>query len=155
MPTGSCCGASRRRRCRWRSAISCFDEQCRMGRAKRYPSKSHRMGRAQRYPSKTQRRPAKLIRIETLLPRDPSPRKIDATLTLPFEMRRRSRLLLKLDDGEEAGLFLERGTVLADGDELRAGDGRIVRIIAAREDVYCVRPTADCPLARAAYHLGN
>jgi hypothetical protein len=28
------------------------------------------------------------------------------TLTLPFELRKRSRLLVKLDDGEEAGLFL-------------------------------------------------
>ena len=96
-----------------------------------------------------------MIRIETLLPRDAAPRKADATLTLPFEMRRRSRLLLKLDDGEDAGLFLERGTVLADGDELRAVDGRLVRVIAAREDVYCVRPMPDCSLARAAYHLGN
>jgi urease accessory protein len=96
-----------------------------------------------------------MIRLETLLPRDPSPRKADATVTLPFELRRRSRLLLRLDGGEEAGLFLERGTVLVDGDELRAGDGRIVRVIAAREDVSSVRSTPECSLVRAAYHLGN
>ena len=96
-----------------------------------------------------------MIRIETLLPRETAPRRADATLTLPFEMRRRSRLLLNLDDGEEAGLFIERGTVLADGDELRASDGRVVRVLAAREDVYRVSPTPDCSLARAAFHLGN
>lgn len=96
-----------------------------------------------------------MIRIEIVLPRAPAPRNADATLTLPFEMRRRSRLLLKLDNGEEAGLFVERGTVLADNDELRASDGRVVRVIAAQEDVYRISPTADCVLARAAYHLGN
>ena len=88
-----------------------------------------------------------------LLPREAAPRNADATLTLPFEMRRRSRLLLKLDDGEEAGLFVERGTVLADGDELRASDGRVVRVIAAHENVYRVSPTPDCTLARAGSSL--
>ena len=89
----------------------------------------------------------------TLASRDQAP--ASATLTLPFELRRRSRLLLMLDGGEEAGLFLERGTVLCDGDRLRASDGRIIRVIAAAEAVYCVRPTAKCSLTRAAYHLGN
>ena len=96
-----------------------------------------------------------MIHLETLLRREALPRNADATLTLPFEMRRRSRVLLKLDDGEEAGLFLERGTVLADGDQLQASDGRVVRVVAAHEDVYRILPTADCTLARAAYHLGN
>ena len=96
-----------------------------------------------------------MIRLETLLRRESSPRNADATLTLPFEMRRRSRLLLKLDDGEEAGLFVERGTVLSHEDQLLASDGRVVRVIAADEDVYRVSPSTDCTLERAAYHLGN
>ena len=96
-----------------------------------------------------------MLRIEQRLAADASSHLADASLTLPFDMRRRSRLLLRLDDGEEAGLFLERGTVLADGDRLLADDGRVVRVIAATEDVYCVRPTPRCSLARAAYHLGN
>ena len=96
-----------------------------------------------------------MIRIEIVLPREPAPRNADATLTLPFEMRRRSRLLLKLDEGEEAGLFVERGIVLVDGDDLLASDGRVVRVIAAHEDVYRVSPTVDCTLVRASYHLGN
>ena len=88
-----------------------------------------------------------------LASRDQAP--VSTTLTLPFELRCRSRLLLKLDNGEEAGLFLERGTVLCDGDQLKASDGRIIRVIAAAEAVYRVRPTANCSLTRAAYHLGN
>lgn len=96
-----------------------------------------------------------MLRIECLLPASAHPRPAAATLTLPFELRRRSRLLVRLDDGEEAGLFLERGTVLEDGDMLAGNDGRVIRVIAADETVYLVRPTVTCTLAQAAYHLGN
>jgi urease accessory protein len=96
-----------------------------------------------------------MLRIERLLPAVDHARQASATLTLPFELRRRSRLLVRLDDGEEAGLFLERGTVLRDGDELAAIDGRIVRVVASEERIYVVRPSAVCTLAQAAYHLGN
>ncbi len=36
-----------------------------------------------------------------------------ATLTLPFDLRQKSRLRVTLDDGREAGLVLERGTYCA------------------------------------------
>ncbi|MEO7761335.1 MAG: urease accessory protein UreE [Casimicrobiaceae bacterium] len=96
-----------------------------------------------------------MLRIERVLPGSTAPSNGDATLTLPFELRRRSRLLVRLDDGEEAGLFLPRGTVLRDGDLLEATGDRVVRVIAADEDVYEVRPSGRCSLAQAAYHLGN
>ncbi|CAI8915734.1 urease accessory protein UreE [Methylocaldum szegediense] len=77
------------------------------------------------------------------------------TLTLPFEARQKSRLLVRLDSGAEAGVFLSRGTVLRDGDRLLADDGRVVLVRAAAEPVSVVR-TADALLfARACYHLGN
>jgi len=47
-----------------------------------------------------------------------------ATLTLPFDLRQKSRLRVTLDDGREAGLVLERGTLLRGGDLLRADDVR-------------------------------
>lgn len=79
----------------------------------------------------------------------------DALLVLPFELRQKSRLRTTVAGGEEIGLFLERGSVLRDGECLRADDGRIVRVAAADEDLLEVRcPDAD-ELARAAYHLGN
>lgn len=96
-----------------------------------------------------------MLRLERLLPAADLARQASATLTLPFELRQRSRLLVRLDDGEEAGLFLERGTVLRDGDELAANDGRVVRVIASEERIYVVRPGPACTLAQAAYHLGN
>ena len=78
-----------------------------------------------------------------------------ATLTLPFELRQKSRLRVKLDNGEEAGLILPRGSVLRGGDCLRAENGVIIQIQAASESVttaYTDNPTL---LARACYHLGN
>jgi urease accessory protein len=79
----------------------------------------------------------------------------DDRLILPFERRQKSRLRVKLESGEEGGLFLERGTILRGGDRLRASDGRIVQVVAADETTMQV--TADTPtrLMRAAYHLGN
>lgn len=60
-----------------------------------------------------------------------------------------------LDSGEEAGLFLERGTVLRHGDLLFTDDGRVVEVQAAREWVSTVHTDSGLMLARASYHLGN
>ncbi len=76
-------------------------------------------------------------------------------LSLPYELRRRSRLRSRLDSGEEIGLFLPRGTVLRDGDVLRADNGWVVRVNAAPETVSCARSSDPVALARASYHLGN
>lgn len=80
-------------------------------------------------------------------------------LTLPFELRQKSRLRCTLDSGEEVALILPRGRVLRDGDVL-AGEGELrVRVRAAAERVSTVTAaggTGDAvALARAAYHLGN
>jgi len=77
------------------------------------------------------------------------------TLTLPLEKRIRSRLRVTLDDGRAAGVFLERGQVLRDGDLLAGTDGLIVRVRAAAEAVSEVCCNDPLLLARACYHLGN
>ena len=79
----------------------------------------------------------------------------DARLVLPFELRQRSRLLARLDSGEEIGLTLPRGTVLRGGDRLQASDGRVVEVVAAPEQVSVVQGHDARLLARVAYHLGN
>lgn len=79
----------------------------------------------------------------------------DATLTLPFEMRQRSRLSTHLDNGEEAVLFLPRGSVLRHGDLLRADVGKVVIIQAASEEVSTASTASPLLLAKACYHLGN
>jgi urease accessory protein len=78
-----------------------------------------------------------------------------ATLTLPFDLRQKSRLRTRLDSGEDVGLFLPRGTVLRHGDRLRTTDGRVVEVRAAPETVSTARTDDPLMLARAAYHLGN
>jgi urease accessory protein len=75
-------------------------------------------------------------------------------LVLPFDLRQRSRLRTKAENGEDVGLFLERGAQLRDGDKLLAEDGRVVEVIAAEEAVYRIT-CAEGQLARMAYHLGN
>ena len=77
------------------------------------------------------------------------------SLTLPLEQRVKARLRVKLDDGRDAGLFLDRGPILRDGDCLEGEDGSIVRVIAAKEPVSVVRTSDSDLLARACYHLGN
>jgi urease accessory protein len=83
------------------------------------------------------------------------PRAAERRLVLPFGDRAKSRLRAALDNGEEAGLFLERGSVLRHGDLLLADDGRVVEVEAAPETVSTVHTDDALMLARASYHLGN
>ncbi|WP_299022298.1 urease accessory protein UreE [uncultured Photobacterium sp.] len=79
----------------------------------------------------------------------------DVTLSLPIDLRIKSRLKVILDDGREAGLFLPRGRILRGGDVLQSEHGVRVKIRAASESVstvYCRDPHL---MARVCYHLGN
>ncbi len=90
---------------------------------------------------------------------------IDDTLELPFDLRQKSRLRVKLASGQEAALFLSRGIILRGGDLLKSEDGPkgkcpkekciVVQIVAAQEPVYNVIAATARELMCAAYHLGN
>ena len=73
-------------------------------------------------------------------------------MTLPFELRQKSRLRTKADNGEDIALVLPRGRVLRGGDRVTATDGREVEIVAAPEKLLHIE---SAELARVAYHLGN
>lgn len=79
----------------------------------------------------------------------------DETLTLPYELRQKSRQRVRLDSGREAGVLLAPGTTLEHGDRLRSADGTSVLVCAAVETVSVARTTDALRLARACYHLGN
>jgi urease accessory protein len=76
-------------------------------------------------------------------------------LVLPFDLRIRSRLRTQLASCEEAVLRTERGAVLRGGECLASEDGRVVRIVAAPEEVLHIVCANQFELTRAAYHLGN
>ncbi len=78
-----------------------------------------------------------------------------SSATLPLEQRVKSRLKITLDNGESAGLFLNRGSTLRDGDRLRAESGEIIEIRAASESVSTLYLDNPLQIARACYHLGN
>jgi len=83
------------------------------------------------------------------------PESTELVLTLPFELRQKSRLKAKLNNGCDIGLMLPRGNLLRGGDCLRAEDGSIIKIDAASEDVSTVLHNDPVMLARVSYHLGN
>jgi urease accessory protein len=86
-----------------------------------------------------------------------TPRLTDATAiaTLTLDERRRSRLRVALDDGREVAVLLPRGSVLRDGDLLRADEGDVVVVRAAAESLSVARTSDAHLLLRGAYHLGN
>lgn len=76
-------------------------------------------------------------------------------LSLPYDNRKKSRLLAVSESGREVAITLERGSTLRDGDLLVADNGEILLVRAAAESVSDATSADALLLARAAYHLGN
>jgi urease accessory protein len=74
---------------------------------------------------------------------------------LAFDERCKSRLLLRLENGEQAALIIERGRVLRNGERVRLTDGRDIEIVAADESLLEAVSADPLVIAKAAYHLGN
>jgi urease accessory protein len=74
---------------------------------------------------------------------------------LDFELRSKSRLLLRLDNGEQAALIVERGRLLRGGERVTLADGREVQIVAADERLLWATSPDPLLVTKAAYHLGN
>ncbi len=74
---------------------------------------------------------------------------------MTFDARCKSRLLLRLDNGEQAALIVERGRLLRNGERVRIEDGREVEIVAAEESLLEAVGNDPLVVAKAAYHLGN
>jgi urease accessory protein len=77
------------------------------------------------------------------------------SISLPHAKRVKARVRVTLDDGRDAGIFLERGQALMNGDKLISDDGVVVVVREAQEKVSIVRIPHSLQLAKACYHLGN
>lgn len=86
---------------------------------------------------------------------EPSEKEVEITLTLPFDQRIKGRLKVSLDNGEEAGLFLDRGPILRGDDCISTDDGIVAKIKAAVETVSTVSSDNALLLSKVCYHLGN
>ncbi|EHS6664789.1 urease accessory protein UreE [Escherichia coli] len=85
-----------------------------------------------------------------------TPAQTTASVTLPVDMRVKSRIKVTLNDGRQAGLLLPRGLLLRDGDILSNENGdEFIKVIAADEAVFVVRCADPFMLAKACWHLGN
>lgn len=76
-------------------------------------------------------------------------------LSLPFDLRTKTRQRAKLEGGEEVAVMLPRGEVIRGGDLVATNDGRIIEVVASPEAVLHITCASARELARAAYHLGN
>ncbi|MGO9932679.1 MAG: urease accessory protein UreE [Steroidobacteraceae bacterium] len=74
---------------------------------------------------------------------------------LTFDARCKSRLLVRLDNGEQAAMVVERGRLLRGGELVRLEDGRDVEIVAVDESLFAATSGDPLLIAKAAYHLGN
>ena len=90
-----------------------------------------------------------------LITKAPSAAQATMSVTLPLDLRIKTRQRVTLDSGEDAGIFLEKGAVLRGGEKLQSEEGLVVEIIAADEQVSSVYIDDALALAKAAYHLGN
>lgn len=81
--------------------------------------------------------------------------RVDDSLTLPFELRQKSRLVAQLASGRQVLLQLPRGHVLRDGTLLGASDGSVICVRSAPETLSAASSEDPTALLQAAYHLGN
>ncbi len=80
---------------------------------------------------------------------------IDDTLTIPFDLRQKSRFSATTDNGKEIGLFFSRGQIFRSDVILTGAEGFNVQIKAANEAVSVMRNSDALKFSKACYHLGN
>lgn len=96
-----------------------------------------------------------MIKIHTILDSGKKDIVPDGIVTLDYAKRQKCTQRVMLDNGDEVGLMLPRGTVLHDGDMLEADNGWIISVCAAKEALSVATCQDPDLFARACYHLGN
>jgi urease accessory protein len=76
-------------------------------------------------------------------------------VSLTFHERIKGRLRITTDAGVDAGIQIDRGQVLADGQQLKDGQGAVLEVLAKPELVSVATADSNLLFARACYHVGN
>ena len=79
----------------------------------------------------------------------------DHRVSLTFHERIKGRLRITTDTGIDAGIQIDRGQVLEDGQQLKDEQGRVLQILAKPELVSVASADSAQLFARACYHVGN
>jgi urease accessory protein len=77
------------------------------------------------------------------------------TVVLDSYDRHLRRKVITTDRGDKVMVDLPEAVLFSDGDVLVLEDGRTIAIVAAREKLYEIRPSANVPISHLAWHLGN
>lgn len=77
------------------------------------------------------------------------------SVVLDSSERHLRRKVIITDQGDRVMVDLPEAVLFCDGDVLMLEDGRAIVIIAAREKLYEIGPSAAVPLSHLAWHLGN
>lgn len=77
------------------------------------------------------------------------------SVVLPSERRGIVRQRVRLSDGSEAAIFLERGSAMKPYDVLESEDGVQVQVLPEAEDVVVAAASDWLSFAKACYYLGN
>lgn len=77
------------------------------------------------------------------------------TISLSFDDRKRGRLKIITDSGNDAGIQIERGQVLRHGTVLSNAEGEYLTVLASNEKVSTAVVDDKTLFARGCYHLGN
>lgn len=80
---------------------------------------------------------------------------ISETISLSFDERKRGRLKIITDNGNEVGIQIERGHVLRHGTVLTNENNDYLTVLASNENVTTARVKEPTLFARGCYHLGN
>ncbi|RQW63518.1 urease accessory protein UreE [Vibrio viridaestus] len=77
------------------------------------------------------------------------------SVVLPFALRQKGRFRTQSKTGLDVGVFLPRGDVLHQGDCLITECGKVLEVIAEKEDVVTATAEDWISFAKACYHMGN
>lgn len=76
-------------------------------------------------------------------------------LSLPYDLRKRGRFKALTQNGQEVGVFIERGQLLTEGELLQTECGQLIQVVAQAEPVVTASTDDWLQFSRVCYHLGN